>query len=329
MKSVAPRRQLVRYYAPVGLSQLFRPLEKRKPRPTLDVKYFLDDDHVLRFSAREALGIPEQTLLLAILSLVGEQYATLGDEAILLDTDARDLPGKLWAKLYPGGDVCDRRALRVETTWDELSRRCGTAVGGSANAVHKENMRRLCEVVVWEEKLQRRTSQQSFLVVWLVGDDSHIHLAVNHRLASAFFVGEQYARVMLNERLSLGSDIARHVHAFLSTCIRSGHKLVLGIPKLAERAWPSNHDTAPEGTIRRRKGQLVAALLAIGRLPNWTVAFDSRDLVTVYRSQNAVREVPSVPAPRLFKECRLLVRENAPSEANESQPDVSGLFRKN
>src|SRR4051812_27339575 len=94
-------RPPVRYYPPAGLSPLFCPLPKSKARPSLDVRYTLSDDHVLRFSAREALGIPEQTLLLAILSPAGEQYSDKGHAALLQSSDGRELPETLWAKLYP------------------------------------------------------------------------------------------------------------------------------------------------------------------------------------------------------------------------------------
>ena len=61
----------VRYYQPAGLSLLFTPLPKGAQRPVLDLAYDLGPEHKLRFSAREALGVPEQTLLLALLGLAG------------------------------------------------------------------------------------------------------------------------------------------------------------------------------------------------------------------------------------------------------------------
>lgn len=315
----------VRYYPPAGLSLLFRPLPKRK-RPPLDVKYAIGESHVLRFSAREALGIPEQTLLLAILELAGEQYADMGSAILLREADGREVPGTLWAKLYPSGAAGEHLTLMVETTWEELNHRCGTNTGGSAVAMRKENMRRLCEVVVWEEELQRRVSQQSFLVVWLIADDRRIHLAVNHRLASVFFVGERYAQVLMSERLKLKGDLPMHIHAFLSTCMSPGHQLVLGLPKLAARVWPLNHDTAPEGTIRRRKSELLRALLAIGRLPNWKVRCEADDeLFTIYRYNHGVRKMPS----NAVLEAATTYVEQEPSGSKQSlQNDVSGLFNR-
>jgi hypothetical protein len=324
-------RSPVRYYPPAGLSPLFCPLPKSKPRPSLDVRYTLSDDHVLRFSAREALGIPEQTLLLAILSLAGEQYSEKGRAALLQGSDGRELPETLWAKLYPGGGAGEHHSLMVETTWEQLNQRCGTSSGGSAVAMRRKNMRRLCEVVVWEEELSRRVTQQSFLVVWLEGGDQRIHLAVNHRLASALFVGGRYARVLMSERLALNEDLPMHVHAFLSTCVSAGHQLVLGLSTLAARVWPMNHDTAPEGTIRRRKSELLAALRAIGRLPSWSVTHQAgSELVTVYRRSQGVRQMPSAVASRTSTSyAEQAVTEDACHTPHLSRaPDVSGLFSK-
>lgn len=63
--AVAEQERFVRLSQPVGLSKLFRPLPKAKgPRPALNETYEYGDDLVLKFSAREALGVPimEQTV---------------------------------------------------------------------------------------------------------------------------------------------------------------------------------------------------------------------------------------------------------------------------
>ena len=263
----------VRYYQPAGLSLLFTPLPKGAQRPVLDLAYDLGPEHKLRFSAREALGVPEQTLLLALLGLAGEQYADRGDEAVVSAADERTVAGRLWSSLYPDGGQGMPQTVMVRTTWEALNRRCGTGSGGSTIEMRKAGLRRLCEVVVWEEHAGRRTTRQSFLLVWVQGDDRQIHLALNHRLASVFF-GGQYAKLWMGERLHLGSDLAMHVHAFLSTCMRPGGSLTIGLDTLAARVWPVNHDTAPAGTQRRRRSQLKAALDAIGRLPHWTVQWE-------------------------------------------------------
>lgn len=319
-----------RYHLPVGLSLLFRPVPKARTRPRLNVEHQMGGGKVLRFSAREALGVPEQTLLLVILELAGEQLADVGHSVVLGEADGRPLPNRLWAGLYPEGGVGLQATVMVDTTWDELNRRCGSGNGGSAIRTRKECMRRLCEVVVWEELNQRRASHQSFLVVWLVGDDQRIHLALNYRLASVFF-GAQFAKVSLQERMRLCGDLPMLIHAFFSTCIRPGHKLKIGSATLAQRVWRIDEPVARADTLRRRQRDLARAMAAVGRLPKWKVEFEKdRDLWTIYRSDGpGIREMPSglnrkqataLPAqPELEKSC---------NDNGLSRYDVSGLFNR-
>lgn len=278
-------RAPVRYLPAAGLSTLFRPLAKGPQRPVLNVGYEMSSGGTLHFSAREALGVPEQTLLLAILQLAGEQYADLGQAATVGAHDSRELPSRLWLEMYPDGGLSLPATVMICTTWKALNERCGSGDGGSITAMRRACLQRLCEVVVWEEEQGRRRTRQSFLMVWLEGDDRHVHLALNHRLASVFFDG-QYAKLWMQERLRLPSDLAMLVHAFLSTCIRPGHKLSIGIARLAARVWPLDHESAPVITQRRRRAALRQALQAIGRLGHWTVLLDlQRDLAVVQRTE--------------------------------------------
>lgn len=327
-KVLGPR--VIRYDPSTGLSSLFRLIPKRGARPELDVTYRLSNGDVLRFSAREALGVQEQTLLLIVLELAGEQYAHEGSDALLTDSDNRELPAKLWTGLYPHGGSGVRQTLKVDTTWDELNRRCGMGGnGGSAIAVRRRCMRRLCEVVVWEESGTRRTTQQSFLLVWVVGDDERIHLALNRRLAAAF-LGGQYAKVSLAERLKLRRDTRMAMHAFLSTCIRPGHQLNIGLDKLTSRLWPVDHDTAPLGTRRRRKSDVARGLEAIGRLTRWKVTMDApRSQATVYREATGpAREMPFIPSTLKATAEGERATDKKPSQINDiTRSDVSGLFQ--
>ena len=293
-------RAPVRYLPAAGLSTLFRPLAKGAIRPVLNVGYELGAGGTLHFSAREALGVPEQTLLLAILQLAGEQYADLGKIATVGAHDCRGLPSRLWSEMYPDGGVSMPATVMVRTTWKALNLRCGSGDGGSITAMRRASLQRLCEVVVWEEEQGRRRTRQSFLMVWMEGDDRRVHLALNHRLASVFFDG-QYAKLWMQERQRLPSDLAMLVHAFLSTCIRPGNQLKIGIHTLAERFWPQDHATAPEGTRRRRLVELRQSLSAIGRLGHWTVLLDTqRDMAVVQRKESQKAQVgpASVTPPR-------------------------------
>ncbi len=308
---------------------MFRPLPKGGQRPTLDVSYELSPGHLLRFSAREALGVPEQTLLLAVLELAGEQYVELGEGATLSYDDTRTLPSRLWDSLYPDGGVGLPGTLMLETTWEELNRRCGSGNGGSMIAVRRASLRRLCEVVVWEEIVEQKRVCQAFLMVWLEGDDRRIHLALNHLLASSF-LGGQYARLWMRERLKLNSDLAMHVHAFLSTWARQGQPYRVGLTTLAARVWPTSHDTAPVGTQRRRRLELMAAVQAIGRLDHWTLEWSAdREVFSVHRlAVGGVREMTHSHSEGSVAPYReRVVGENLNKNKASSPYDVSALFK--
>ena len=325
-------RAPVRYLPAAGLSTLFRPLAKGAKRPVLNVGYQMANGGTLHFSAREALGVPEQTLLLAILQLAGEQYASLGQVATVGAHDHRELPSRLWSQMYPGNSHDDRASMpstvMVRTTWKTLNQRCGSkSDGGSITAMRRACLQRLCEVVVWEEDQGRKRTRQSFLLVWVESDDRHVHLALNHRLASVFFDG-QYAKLWMQERLRLPSDLAMLVHAFLSTTIRPSKKLTIGLDKLAERVWPLDHATAPQGTRRYRLSQLRQALRAMGRLGHWTV------LLHVRRDMAEVQRTETHKAQHVLKTESPQSTENLPSPHSQSTSttqdalpgNVSALF---
>jgi hypothetical protein len=115
-----PGRRIVRFHPPVGLSTLFRPLPKLKQgmRRRLDISYQPSKDGpALRFSAREALGIPEQTLLLVLVELAQEQFAAYAEDVVLNAQTENEFGKRLWSNLNlkngnaPGETVC------VLTTW--------------------------------------------------------------------------------------------------------------------------------------------------------------------------------------------------------------------
>lgn len=267
-------RRMVRLEPATGLAAaLFRVLPKTPVRPTLDVRWPLGDGRFLRFSAREALGVPEQSLLLVLLETAAFQFQAEGDACLLQRPERRDptsTADQLWHGLHGADAAATGRTLRVVTTWDDVHRRLGCGNGGSSIAVRRECLRRLCEVVVWEEDGQRRRTRQSLLLFLVEGDDRRLHLALNQRLATAF-LGGQYARVSLTERLSLRQDVTQALHAFLSTAIRPGHQLVVNISTLLLRLWPDHHPAVAPGTARRRAFDIQRGLAAIGRLPLWQV----------------------------------------------------------
>lgn len=214
------------------------------------------------------------------------------------------------------------------TSWQELARRSNKSAGGSVQHLLQEQLKRLCETVVWETDAKVGVPRhQSYLVSWLHGSDKRVHLALNYRLASTLF-GERYAQVSMAERLELPSDPAKAIHAFLSTVLRAGHSLDIGVDTLTGRLWSEQDRQAPEGTRKRRCMNVRNALKALATLPGWAVNFKQHDLVNIKRMGSRVRDMTG---PRLIASVSPSYREPAKapqafSHAAFGASDVSGLF---
>lgn len=290
MNSTSPLR-IVRYDPATGLSQLFRPLPKTKTRPTLDVVYRpAQGGMTLRFSAREALGMPEQTLLLVLLELAQEQYAQVARDVVVIDRCATGIGQDLWRAMHDGQAAVEGETLHIRTSWYELAGRCGSH-GGRSQQLREEQLRRLCEVVVWEKANDALNSvRQSRLVTLWHGNDVRLHLAVNCRLAGAV-MGGLYAQVSMRERQDLATDTAQAVHAFLSTTLRAGRSLKVGVETLMRRLWDAS-GVIPQGTLRARRKAVRDSLVALGRLPGWGVAWPRVEVAEITRRAVRARQQP-------------------------------------
>ena len=289
-------RRMVYCHPPVGLSTLFRPLPKRKggARPALDITYRQSaEGPYLRFSGRAALGIPEQTLLLAIMELAKQQFEAFANDVVVNAGTESEIGRELWNKLHKDGVGTGVQTLRLETSWHELNRRCGAQIGGTTQELRQQQLERLCEVIVWECQGDKKgTKRQSYLVALLVGNNERIHLALNSRLASAL-LGQPYAQVSMTERLALDEDIPMALHAFLSTTIAHGRNLKIGVERLVERLWPGSSDTAPRSTHRGRRKEVRDGLIAIGRLEGWNVGWVRADMAIITRRGAGVGDMTS------------------------------------
>ena len=278
----------VRIHPPTSLCPIFRPLPKGGKRPVLNVSYSAKGSNVvLRFSAREALGIPEQTLLLALLEIARQQYGRDRAQCALSRKSDGETATALWKGLNRGLVDLDGETIRFSTTWMELNQRCGSITGGSGVALRRAQLQRLCEVTVWEETQDaRRTTQQSCLVTWLLGDDAKLHLALNVRLATSV-LGKPFVLISLAERLSLRSDTAMALHAYYCARVHPTNHLNVSVDTLCQRLW--SETDVPGGTLRRRRKSVRDALQELAALPGWEVAQHPSDVVCVKRPELTVR----------------------------------------
>lgn len=319
-------KRVVRYHPQTGLSKLFRLLPKASTRRVLDVHYALHDGAVLRFSAREALGVAEQSMLLVLLEIAQEQMHALGND-VLLDAGVRwSVGAELWHSMYGSGAPADCRTVVIRTSWAEVNRQLGRGNGGAIIKSRRETLRRLCEVVVWEEDAKGRKTEQSYLVALLLGLDHRLYIALNHRLASSL-LGSRYVQISLDERFALRGDLPKALHAFLSTAIKPGASLEVGLRTLASRLWDVDDANVESSIIQRRLRDMKRALQAIGRLQGWDVQYRAHKAFVrrhdqVRREMTPMRRIASPNASeRVGDEDKLSL-----SDKDLTRIDVSGLF---
>jgi hypothetical protein len=278
----------------IGLSSLFRLLENG-PRQKLDVRYEpAGGAVVLQFSGKDALGMPEQTLLFALQELAQKHRFAQPNNCVAHEAASSHAARSLWSALHRNSRGFAGESLYFSTTWHELAKHTLTAPGGSRQQLLKAHLRRLCECVVWE-KYKDGDEFQSFLVAMVKGDNQGVHIALNVRLSEAI-CSERYMPVSLAERLQLSSNTARAVHAFLSVWLRNGERQRIRVDTLAVRLW-ARATATPLGTIRRQRSDIRKALQMISGLEDWAIADIFADVVTVLRGNPAKAESKPVLPP--------------------------------
>lgn len=272
-------RRIVKHDPATGMSPLFRPLPALKAgqRQKLDVR----TQHggvELHWRGPDALGIPEETLLLAILEKLGIDQGLFKASAILAPSTGSDVGKALWAGLAASGSEQSGDTRVLFTSFAALCRACGHDSGGAAIRQVKTMLKRLVEVTLWLR--QDRLEGSSRLISWMVCDDGQVAVAVNRRLAAAI-QGAHYCQVNLSERLALPTHTAQALHARLSAQIREGWELLYRMESLERIVWGIN---AEGSTQRNRFAKLRSALSALGGLAGWEVSVaPGREGKRVYR----------------------------------------------
>lgn len=248
----------------LGLAPVFTALPRRKSdkRPKLDVLQEFDGAEI-RWRGPDALGPSDQTVLLTLLALGAVQNLRVHPSSETVAACS------LRARLEMKGDVEHETFVAVRATWREVIEALGLrGRGGSTRDQVRNSVQRLADVGVWVTV--NGITIRSRLLSWHIGDENRVTIALNWRLSRAI-CGGQYARISLVERRQLRSEAAQLLHAWLSSCLRSGSVRRFRFESLVERVW---FGESQGSTLRAREAVLRMALLNIGELPGWTVELE-------------------------------------------------------
>jgi len=242
---------------------------KKSARAKLDVTLKFGNS-TLRWRGPDALGVPEQSTLLALLSIAGQQTFSIDPNTAVGDKE------KLLNQLSCEGPQSE--VAVVIAHWRRIEMAAGYSSHSGRNITNiKLAVKRLAETTVWEYR--DGIEYGSRLLSWIRGNDNGVIVALNRRATDALY-GHQFIKISLNERNTLPDESAKALHAYLSGSIRAGSTRRLTIDKLHAHIWGSE---VTGSTRRSRNEKLRRALLAIDQLPAWRCALLPRGQVDIAR----------------------------------------------
>lgn len=255
---------MVRYEPALALSGLFRPLQARQQRPCLSVTQQFNG-LTLEWVSPTAPGVPEQTLLMALMALAAPGAQRLAAKA------QTPIGRKLRSALAGCGELFEGETASIRTSLSELVRRCGYADCGGTNLEQvRQMLRRLSEITVWVRTPDYEASSRLLSVV--ISSTGSTRVALNTRLARVAWGEAQYVQVSMAERLTLTSQTGMALHAYLSGVIKPGKEHSFDWARLERAVWGN---TTIGSTFRSRKAKLAAALTNIAET-GWTIKAEGR-----------------------------------------------------
>jgi len=265
---------IVRYEPAIALSGLFRPLQARQERPRLSVTQQFKGV-TFEWVAPVAPGVPEQTLLLALMSLAGPGMQRLSQQA------TSPIGKQLRQALMSEGEMFAGETASIRTSLSELARLCGYVDCGGANLEQiKQMLRRLAEITVWIRTRDYEASSRLLSVV--LSRSGNTRVALNTCLASAAWGEAQYVKICMSERLALTSHPGMALHAFLSGVIKPGKEHSFNWTSLERAVWGGN---AIGSTFRSRKAKLACALAEMTQ-KDWTIKAEKKVVSVSRHSDN-------------------------------------------
>jgi hypothetical protein len=266
--------KVVRYEPALALSGLFRPLQARQQQSRVSVTQQFKG-LTFEWVAATSPGIPEQTLLLALMFLARPGLQRLSEQA------KSPIGRQLRQSLMSEGEIFAGETASIHTSLSELSRLCGYAECGGANLEQiKQMLRRLAEITVWIRSRNYEASSRLLSVV--ISSSGNTRVALNTHLACAAWGEAQYVKVCMNERLSLTSQPAMALHAFLSGVIKPGKEHSFTWTSLERAVWGGNTEGS---TYRSRKTKLACALTEMTQ-KDWSIKAERKVVLVSRHSDN-------------------------------------------
>lgn len=249
----------------LAIASLFRPITRGR-RPKAFEMTTENAGLTLRWRSFEHLDSRDQSVLYACAALA------LLEENGNLSAEADGPIGKqLWLDLEPSERAIKDNAVAYDTSYYKILEAAGMDTNKGAYDRLKTILDRLSDVSIRAQKDGYDWKMR--LISYAAKPDGRVSIALNARMAAA--LAGQHVKVNLEERRILGNNDTEHIiHAWLSAWLRPGKTAVIGIDKLALRAWGA--ESTKEATIRKRRERTIKALRQINGLDGWRASVEGK-----------------------------------------------------
>lgn len=229
----------------------------------------------------EGLDSSDQSVLLALIALAGIE------SKIISSANTGPKSTLLWNNLNVSFDAETEQCALVTTTQTDILNILGWNRSGHEYNRLKKCLNRLNKVnlLIFKGERKWRSGLLSYLInnTSVIGEEDVVYVVLNSKIAYAVD-GGQYARICLEERRLLSSNIAKLLHAWLSFNINHGYHLSPYIDTLVQRIWgePCKPHQSKSKTeyekkeIRRKRAEIVTALKQLSELDGWRVRFNDK-----------------------------------------------------
>ncbi|MCF5718869.1 hypothetical protein K3H30_14280 [Aeromonas veronii] len=212
---------------------LFMPMPSGK-RP-INIKLDIESGHErLCAELAEGLDSSDQSVLLALIALAGIE------SKIISSANTGPKSTLLWNNLNVSFDAETEQCALVTTTQTDILNILGWNRSGHEYNRLKKCLNRLNNVnlLIFKGERKWRSGLLSYLInnTSVIGEEDVVYVVLNSKIAYAVD-GGQYARICLEERRLLSSNIAKLLHAWLSFNINHGYHLSPYIDTLVQRIW--------------------------------------------------------------------------------------------
>jgi hypothetical protein len=213
----------------------------------------------LRLRVPYTMGIGAESLLLAILKLIGKK-------GILFIEDPIQMPLIL---LDPQDYATKKNAGFAMTTEWMLLKESRISDGGHDYDQMRLYLEQMSEIRIYYENKATGWRGGDWFLRYAAQEEGNMMIQINWRLAGAIFGEYLYAEIDLDERHALKKDSSKTLHRWLSAHLWSGKSGHLLYETLARHVWIDEPSTQ---AMRKRLSRLRKEILPeIAQLPGWAV----------------------------------------------------------